>query len=410
MFTATKRLFVVVATVLLTTLHSAVADVAWKVEKTSGEVWVTREGAQPVALNMEPALRPGDNIRTGRNGRVLLTRGEERIVISPNSEMGLAVENKGDLATTIKQQAGSILLSVEKKNTKHFEVETPYLAAVVKGTQFQVSVNKAQAQVNVLEGQVQVSDFKSGQQIVLLPGQAAAALANGAGGLSLSGSGKFNAIEQGAPRASGLRALFVPKGGLRAPASVRNGNTGAIQNASNGVVRIGAALGEVKLDYNKVTKGLVRASSDAVSAPAQRRNARDDAGDLRTKGNELSNAGVRNAASNSDSSPAAGLANGNSNANGGSNGLALGVGNKSGGGNGLALGVGNSGGNGLALGVGNGNGGGTSLAVGVGTGGGGDIGVGLGVGNGNGGNGLTVSVGNGGGIGIGLGGLRLKTR
>ncbi len=65
-------------------------------------------------------------------------RGEETILISPNSVVGLPTEKKDGLSTTIMQQAGSILLEVEKRNIKHFEVETPYLAAVVKGTQFRV--------------------------------------------------------------------------------------------------------------------------------------------------------------------------------------------------------------------------------------------------------------------------------
>ena len=97
-------------------------------------------------------MKPGDTIRTGRNGRVLLVRGEETILISPNSVIGLPTEKKDGLATTILQQAGSILLEVEKRNVKHFEVETPYLAAVVKGTQFRVSVNAASHQRRRAEG------------------------------------------------------------------------------------------------------------------------------------------------------------------------------------------------------------------------------------------------------------------
>jgi len=95
-------------------------------------------------------LKPGDSIRTGRNGRVLLVRGEETIMISPNSVIGLPAGKKEGLSTTIVQQAGSILLEVEKRNVKHFEVETPYLAAVVKGTQFRVSVNAASTSVDVI--------------------------------------------------------------------------------------------------------------------------------------------------------------------------------------------------------------------------------------------------------------------
>ena len=120
-------------------------------------------GRRSGLLHQQEVLNPGDTIRTGRNGRVLLMRGEETILIALNSVVGLPVEKTDGLQTTILQQAGSILLDVEKRNVKHFEVETPYLAAVVKGTQFRVTVNAASTSVEVNRGQVEVSDFKSGQ-------------------------------------------------------------------------------------------------------------------------------------------------------------------------------------------------------------------------------------------------------
>src|SRR4029077_608349 len=82
----------------------------WSVSKSSGEVWVTATSADPVSLKQEDVLKPGDTIRTGRSGRVLLVRGEETILIAPNSVIGLPAEKKDGLSTTILQQAGSILL------------------------------------------------------------------------------------------------------------------------------------------------------------------------------------------------------------------------------------------------------------------------------------------------------------
>jgi len=95
------------------------------------------------------------------------------MLVAPNSVIGIPTETKEGLSTTIIQQAGSILLDVEKRNVKHFEVETPYLAAVVKGTQFRVSVNRTGTSVDVLRGAVEVADFKSGKFAMVLPGQMA---------------------------------------------------------------------------------------------------------------------------------------------------------------------------------------------------------------------------------------------
>ena len=184
-------------------------DGAWRVSKSSGDVSVTTSGAQQAALTDGAVLKPDDSIRTGQTGRVLLTRGEDSILVSPNSFIRIPTGQTDGMSTTINQQAGSILLDVEKRNVKHFEVVTPYLAAVVKGTRFRVTVNKNDADVDVLRGQVEVTDFKSGQIATVLPGQKAGVSAQGQGGLSLSGSGTLSPILQGSPRQSTVPPLTV---------------------------------------------------------------------------------------------------------------------------------------------------------------------------------------------------------
>ena len=371
---------------------SAADDGVWSVGKATGEVWVATSGAQQVSLSQQEALKPGDTIRTGRNGRVLLVRGEETILISPNSVVGLPTEKKDGLSTTIIQQAGSILLEVEKRNVKHFEVETPYLAAVVKGTQFSVTVNAGSTKVGVLRGQVEVSDFKTGQIAQVLPGQAATVFEHGKPGLSLSGAGTFNPIEHGKPRASSIERVPVPKSGLSAPRNAANGHAihalgptdkgtkaatapkPSQQAASGhapkggaakpGVVRISSPLGEVKLNVHKVTRGLAH----GVDAPGQLRRANANAG-TETVWNDskastsASNSGGQTtvttgnpaaSVSNSASNPGAAIAaaaanNGNAGGNGNSG---NGNGNNGNGNNGAA---GNGRGN---NGNGNGNGGG----------------------------------------------------
>ena len=264
---------------------------AWTVGKSSGEVWLTSSGAQPASLKQEELLKPGDTVRTGRNGRVLLRRGEETMLISPNSVVGMPAESKEGLSTTIVQQAGSILLEVEKRNVKHFEVETPYLAAVVKGTQFRVTINAGSTSVDVIRGQVEVADFRSGQIAQVMPGQHATSFMDGKVGLSLSGSGTFNPIEQGKPRASTIERVPVPKSGLSLPRNAVNGHAihalGTIDKGIKtagaptqshqaethapkvGVVRISSSLGEVKLNFHKVTNGLAH----GAVAPGRVRNA-----------------------------------------------------------------------------------------------------------------------------------------
>jgi hypothetical protein len=260
----------VAAFVLATGSGALAADGGdWIVSKSSGEVWLTATGVQQASLKQEDVLKPGDTVRTGRSGRVLLKRGEESILISPNSVVGVPAEKKEGLSTTIVQRAGSILLEVEKRNVQHFAVETPYLAAVVKGTQFRVTIDAGKTSVDVIRGQVQVADFKSGQIAQVMAGQHATAFANGKTGLSLSGSGTFSPIEQGKPRAPSIERVPVHRAGLSAPRNAANGQLtqpsrqAGVHHAKAGVTRISSPIGEVRLNVHHVTHGLARDKSAA---------------------------------------------------------------------------------------------------------------------------------------------------
>jgi hypothetical protein len=258
-----------VAVFMLATASAAFAGDGgdWTIHKSSGEVWLAGSGVQQAALKQEDVLKPGDTVRTGRTGRVLLKRGDEIILVSPNSVVGVPAQKKEGLSTTIMQQAGSILLDVEKRNVKHFEVETPYLAAVVKGTQFRVTVNAGKTTVDVIRGQVEVADFKSGQIAQVMAGQHATAFANGKTGLSLGGTGSFSPIEHGKPRASSIERVPVPRGGLTAIRHATNGQS--IQPSRNasahparpGITRISSSIGEVRVNFHRVTNGLAHSST-----------------------------------------------------------------------------------------------------------------------------------------------------
>lgn len=199
--------FVVVASVS----SAAAQDASWRVSKSSGEVWIDAPGAQSVALSADTALSPGASVRTGANGRVLLMRGAETIMVSPNSVMQIPAAKSGNGGlTTVLQRSGSLLFDVEKQNVRHFEVSTPYLAAVVKGTQFRVTVDEAGSRVEVLRGQVQVTDYKSGQRALVNPSQTAAVSLRGTPGLALSGSGPMSPIELGRPQAPPVTPATMP--------------------------------------------------------------------------------------------------------------------------------------------------------------------------------------------------------
>src|SRR5215470_6757174 len=199
-------------------LEAIAQDSGWRVSKSSGEVWVVTPGAQPAALTSDAVLTPGATIRTGENGRALVVRGADTMLISGSSVVSIPGDTKEGSWTRILHQAGSVLLNVEKRKVQHFEVSTPYLAAVVKGTQFRVTVGDHGGNVDVLRGEVEVTDYKSGQYALVRSSQAARVSLQGPVGLSLSGSGRLSPIQQGAPGGSSVTPITIPGERASAPA------------------------------------------------------------------------------------------------------------------------------------------------------------------------------------------------
>jgi hypothetical protein len=266
--------FLLTAFVLFHTGTVAIADDndVWHVSNAFGNVWVTVGGVRQASLSQARILKPGDSISTGQNGRALLVHGEEYMLISPNSAIEIPKEKKQGLLTTIIQRAGSIVLEVGKRNVEHFEVETPLLAALVKGTRFRVTIDKNNSYVDVLRGQVEVSDLKSGQYALVQPGQTAKVSVQQSVGLSLSGSGTLSLIRQGTPRRSLADPAPVTKEQERRAAADSTQNEASLRReiesipASSGK---SAAIQDPRLFslINPVQASAVQASKEDRSAP-----------------------------------------------------------------------------------------------------------------------------------------------
>ena len=130
---------------------------AWTVTQKSGTVQVVRAGMQPASVQLRAALSPGDVVATGADGRAMLTRGGDYVIVAPGSRLLLPKDEPRSGFTHLIQQVGTMLYKVRHTGVPHFEVQTPMLAAVVKGTSFTVIVDKDRAAVQVTEGLVEVS-------------------------------------------------------------------------------------------------------------------------------------------------------------------------------------------------------------------------------------------------------------
>jgi len=228
-----------IAVLMLVPLSATAAP--WQVTQASGPVFIGSPTAQHVALTRSAILPEGAMVTTGASGRAALARGAETIVIGPNSVIALPAEIDG--RTTILERSGAIEFDVEHQNVQHFSVETPFLAAVVKGTHFTVTVDDAGANVDVGRGLVEVTNLATGEVADIPPGQHAGVAGTGAR-LSVGGVGRQAEIRQSAPRpvmvaalASGELAALrggAPQPNLGAPAERRDGNGADVLVAAAG--------------------------------------------------------------------------------------------------------------------------------------------------------------------------------
>ncbi len=106
------------AVALLVSVSSGALAADWIVDRARGDVrqW---EGGQWVALQRGDAIPDARKIRTGADGRVELTRGQERISVASNSE--IAIQDAGEARmTSVLQSFGSVSIEAERRNVQHF--------------------------------------------------------------------------------------------------------------------------------------------------------------------------------------------------------------------------------------------------------------------------------------------------
>ncbi|MBX5183418.1 hypothetical protein HJB88_12300 [Rhizobium sp. NZLR5] len=157
--------------VLPTAVFAAADD--WRVVKATDQVKYTVDRTHWQDLRAGEVVPNRAWVSTGPRGRVQLARGVESITFQPNTLAAITTNESAAIKTQIYQQVGLLDLEIEKRSQPHTAIQTPYLAAVVKGTIFHVTVDRAKASVAVDRGLVQVSSFSSGQRSNVAPGQSA---------------------------------------------------------------------------------------------------------------------------------------------------------------------------------------------------------------------------------------------
>ena len=217
-------------------------------------------GGKWIPLERGAMIDNGQSLKTGADGRVGLVRGAETVELEPGTQI-LLHEGAGKM-TSFEQASGLMSVDVERRNVQHFSVQTPFLAAVVKGTKFTVSVGRNASHVSVDRGVVQVQDTLNDLVVDIVRGQEAEV--SQAAPLTVTGTGsvavfnfegqrvvngtadmpadnKGNALETGSSERGGAGGNNVKAPGNDSQGNngtgssgQNNGNSGGQGNGSNG--------------------------------------------------------------------------------------------------------------------------------------------------------------------------------
>lgn len=287
----------------------------WTVAEVEGAAMVAHDGGAWQALRKGDVLKPGSKVKTGKEGRVLLKRPGDSLAVSSNSKFGIPGGGEARPFGRIVQSLGTLLFKVKTRPQDPFRVKTPYLAAVIKGTTFTVSVNSSTTALHVTKGAVQVNSILTGQSVLVRPGETAIINPRNGGSMRLVGrSGGKQHSKVGKSRkkivvagvaSSAATAKMGKKAAARLPkmagmssmsfgSGSESGSSGkSVSNSGRKRTLITRRLGERKVSFANLTKGLV---GDAAGKKSRKRSkngkSRMSGGGAGQSGTSLTSAGA----------------------------------------------------------------------------------------------------------------------
>lgn len=121
-----------------------------------GEVSATMAG-MTVPLSAGAILQLPATVRTGADGAVELRQGSSTFAAAANTELEIpqSAAEEG-LIERIVQIRGNAFYNIGKRTRTRLRVETPYLVAVIKGTQFNVAAQEGGTTIALFAGHLEV--------------------------------------------------------------------------------------------------------------------------------------------------------------------------------------------------------------------------------------------------------------
>jgi len=232
------------------------APMGWRVSGLSGDASARLGSAPFERLAIGDIVPVGSEIQTGRGAVVFLSRRGDRIVIQPSTQLRIAEPEAGGLLTQFIQSFGNVFYDVEPRSSRSFGVKGPYMAAVVKGTRFLVTVKRDTNSVRVDEGRVLVQSADGTSSAMVGAGGLATVERAGDGGIQLSNSSI--AIPP---------ATQPPPGLATEPTATAGSGTGAAADSAGNTV--GGAVAGTSSTAGGVVGGTVDAVGGVVGGVAE---------------------------------------------------------------------------------------------------------------------------------------------
>jgi hypothetical protein len=236
---------------------------AWAVSEASGRVMI-RDAAGERAAQRGSQVPAGATVLTGAGARAVLVRGEDFVTVAPNSRLRVpAAEQAAGLFQMIEEW-GNAVFKIKHLPKPHFGVQTPYLAAVVKGTTFSVTVNGEGTSLQVIDGAVEVATTDGGAHDLVRPGAVATITAADRYRLSVQGQNAHvidspqRATPQGAPAPAPAPALTPAP--LPAPEAPPHAAAPAADASDN---RTSAAVDRDSIAWSEVSNSVIAAPIEA---------------------------------------------------------------------------------------------------------------------------------------------------
>jgi hypothetical protein len=143
------------------------------VDSVLGDVRATTRGTA-VTLKPGSVITLPASLSVGANSALELHQGKTIISAAANSQLDIPLASGiTDTLERVIQSRGNVFYSVAKRQGQKLRVETPYLVAVIKGTQFNVAAEDLATTISLFEGRLEVDATDSSDVVDLQAGHIA---------------------------------------------------------------------------------------------------------------------------------------------------------------------------------------------------------------------------------------------